>query len=155
MARAGGDVAFEQPVRLTMLAVPGRPAARVLAVTAGWSRYELLLADLDRARLVARWLPPGEGVFANSSFLRGDPIMLAESGGAYLLGDGLTALDLYWATFCNLIAPLPPDQLPMAERMRPMFTATEPDVHELLAKTGLLAHRDRIYRDHLELPVVL
>jgi glutathione S-transferase len=81
--------------------------------------------------------------------------LLEESGGAYLLGEDLTALDLYWATFCNLISPLPPEQLPMPERMRPMFTATAPDVHELLARTGLLAHRDRIYGEHLELPVVL
>jgi hypothetical protein len=45
--------------------------------------------------------------------------------------------------------------MPMPERMRPMFTATEPDLIEQLEKTGLLAHRDRIYREHLELPVVL
>jgi glutathione S-transferase len=81
--------------------------------------------------------------------------LLAEHRGAYLLGDSLSALDLYWATFCNLLSPLPPELMPMPERMRPMFTATEPDLIEQLEKTGLLAHRDRIYREHLELPVVL
>jgi len=84
--------------------------------------------------------------------------LLAQSharGGRYLLGSELTALDLYWATFCNLVSPLPPDQLPIPERMRPLFTSADPVIHELLVKTGLLAHRDRIYRERLELPVVL
>jgi len=84
--------------------------------------------------------------------------LLAQSrarGGSYLLGSELTALDLYWATFCNLISPLPPELLPLPPRMRPMFTSADPAVHELLAKSGLLAHRDRIYRERLELPVAL
>jgi hypothetical protein len=39
--------------------------------------------------------------------------------------------------------------------MRPLFTSPDPAIHEQLAKGGLLAHRDRIYREHLELPVVV
>jgi glutathione S-transferase len=76
-------------------------------------------------------------------------------GGHYLLGAELSALDLYWATFCNLVSPLPPELLPLPKPLRPMFTSPDPAVHELLAKSGLLAHRDRIYREPLELPVVL
>jgi glutathione S-transferase len=76
-------------------------------------------------------------------------------GGSYLLGDALTALDLYWATFCNIVSPLPPEQLAIPERMRPIFTSPDPAIHELVRKTGLLAHRDRVYRERLELPVVL
>lgn len=84
--------------------------------------------------------------------------LLAESsarGGRYLLGAELTALDLYWATFCNLVSPLPPELLTLPERMRPIFVHPDPAIHELLRKTGLLEHRDRVYREHLELPVVL
>jgi glutathione S-transferase len=84
--------------------------------------------------------------------------LLAQSrarGGRYLLGAELTALDVYWATFCNLISPLPPEQLALPEAMRPLFVAADPAVHEHLAKSGLLAHRDFVYREHLELPVVL
>jgi hypothetical protein len=77
-----------------------------------------------------------------------------EAGDRYLIGDSLSALDVYWATFCNLIAPLPPDLLPMPERMRPMFTATEPEILSIL-DGGLLEHRDFVYRKHLELPVRL
>ena len=84
--------------------------------------------------------------------------LLAESrarGGRHLLGAELSALDLYWATFCNLVSPLPSDLLPMPEPLRPMFTSPDPAVHELLAKSGLLELRDRVYREQLELPVVL
>jgi hypothetical protein len=84
--------------------------------------------------------------------------LLAQSnarGGQHLLGAELTALDLYWATFCNIVSPLPPEQLVIPEPMRPIFTSPDPAIHELVRKTGLLAHRDRIYRERLELPVVL
>lgn len=84
--------------------------------------------------------------------------LLAESrarGGTYLFGRELTALDLYWATFANLVSPLPPDLLPLPAPLEPMFTSPDPEVHALLAKSGLLELRDRIYRERLELPVVL
>jgi glutathione S-transferase len=77
-----------------------------------------------------------------------------EAGNRYLMGPSLTAVDVYWATFCNLISPLPPDLLPVPERMRPMFTATDKEILSIL-DDGLLEHRDFIYREHLELPVPL
>lgn len=77
-----------------------------------------------------------------------------EAGNRYLMGPSLTALDVYWATFCNLLSPLPADLLPMPERMRPMFTAKTPEILSAL-DDGLLEHRDFIYREHLELPVPL
>jgi hypothetical protein len=84
--------------------------------------------------------------------------LLAQSrarGGRYVLGGELTALDLYWATFSNIVSPLPPEQLAIPEPMRPIFTSPDPAIHELVRKTGLIEHRDRIFREHLELPVVL
>ncbi len=75
-------------------------------------------------------------------------------GHRFLLGPSLSALDIYWATFCNLVSPLPPELLPLPEPMRPMFTSADPEVAEILAR-GLLAHRDFVYREYLELPVVL
>jgi glutathione S-transferase len=84
--------------------------------------------------------------------------LLAESRARrdrYLLGAELTALDLYWATFCNLVSPLPPDLLPLPAQLAPMFTSPDPEVHALVAKSGLLELRDRIYHEQLELPVVL
>jgi glutathione S-transferase len=79
--------------------------------------------------------------------------LLASNGGEYLMG-ALSALDVYWATFCNLVAPLAPEQLPMPEAMRPMFTASDPETLAALTP-ALLALRDRVYERHLRLPVEL
>jgi glutathione S-transferase len=76
------------------------------------------------------------------------------SGRDFLVGDRLSAADVYWATFCNLIAPLPPPQLPLPENVRAMFTANEPEIRAAL-DPALLAHRDRIYQQYLKLPVEL
>jgi len=77
-----------------------------------------------------------------------------EAGRRHLVGDALSALDIYWATFCNLVSPLPPEQLPMSQAMRPIFTATESEVLTIIAD-GLLEHRDFVYGKYLELPVQL
>jgi glutathione S-transferase len=76
------------------------------------------------------------------------------AGHRYLLGPELTALDVYWATFCNLLSPLSQDRMPMADPVRAMFDSADPAIDEILAG-GLLDHRDFIYEEHLVLPVVL
>lgn len=76
------------------------------------------------------------------------------AGRRYLIGESLSALDIYWATFCNLVSPLPPDQCAIPKVFRGLFTAQEPEVIAI-AEAGLLAHRDFIYTEHLELPVLL
>ena len=70
------------------------------------------------------------------------------------MGNALSAVDIYWATFCNLLAPLPQDQLPLPENMRPLFTASEPEVVAALTPP-LVEHRDSIYANYLRLPVEL
>lgn len=136
----------------------------------GWCRrLESVAAGLARTKPdpIAKWLGDKYGYNPESAARAPGRVravlgllaeLLAESrarGGGYLLGPELTALDLYWATFCNLVSPLAPELLPMPEGLRPMFTATDPEVHALLAKSGLLELRDRVYRERLELPVVL
>ena len=136
----------------------------------GWARrLESVVAGLARTPPdpIAKWLGDKYGFSPESAALAPGRVrdvlgllaeLLAQSnarGGRYLLGAELTALDLYWATFCNLVSPLPPELLTIPERMRPIFTHPDPAIHELLRKTGLLEHRDRIYRERLELPVVL
>jgi glutathione S-transferase len=88
------------------------------------------------------------------SFLRDRLLAQRAAGSRFLIGDSLCALDLYWATFCNIVSPLPPELLPMPEAMRPMFAASEPEVLALV-DGPLLEHRDFIYREYLELPVQL
>jgi hypothetical protein len=72
-------------------------------------------------------------------------------GRDYLIGHGLSALDIYWAAIAGSIDPLPPELCPnMPPDMRAGYTDPE-----LLEEGGaaLFAHRDRIYRQYLKLPM--
>jgi glutathione S-transferase len=75
-------------------------------------------------------------------------------GSRFLLGDSLSALDLYWATFAALLAPLPPELCPMDDGMRAFYGLRDP-AQRAPGDEILLEHRDAIYRDFLELPVEL
>jgi glutathione S-transferase len=75
-------------------------------------------------------------------------------GSRFLLGDALTALDLYAATFMALLEPLPAAQCPMDEGMRAFYALRDP-AQRVSGDEILLEHRDAIYRDFLELPVAL
>ena len=72
----------------------------------------------------------------------------------YFVGDALSALDIYWTAFSNLLDPLPKEQNPMAEGLRRGFTATDPVVKAALDPI-LLEHRSRIFRDHFRDPMEL
>ena len=77
-----------------------------------------------------------------------------DAGHPFLLGDRLTAADLYWATFTALIRPLPEEQCAMHPMSRSLYTLEDDDLLRH-AQPILFQHRDRIYRDHLTLPVQL
>lgn len=78
-----------------------------------------------------------------------------DEGYHYLMGARISAVDIYWATFCNLLAPLEAERMPtLPDSMRGMFTATEPDVVAAVDPL-LLTLRDLVYAEHLELPVEL
>jgi len=70
------------------------------------------------------------------------------------VGEGLTAVDIYGATFMALFEPLPAEQCPMPDAMRAAFSALDTATRDALDPI-LLEHRDRIYREHLELPLTL
>lgn len=70
----------------------------------------------------------------------------------YLVGDGLSAVDIYWTAFANLVAPLPLEQCPMPDAYRPGFTAREPEIVAALDPV-LLAHRDRIFAAYFRSPM--
>jgi glutathione S-transferase len=74
-------------------------------------------------------------------------------GSKFFIGDRLSALDIYWATFSGIMQPLPPELCPMASNFRDFYTAKDPEV---IAATSpaLIEHRDFIYREYLELPIV-
>ena len=75
-------------------------------------------------------------------------------GSRYLVGDGLTALDLYWAGMSHLIEPPPPDVCPMIDEFRPAYQNVDPQV-DAAARPLLMEHRDFVYREHLPLPMDL
>jgi len=77
-----------------------------------------------------------------------------QRGSRFFVGDALTAVDIYWAAFCGIVDPLPPELCPMNDMMRQQYLAKDPVLKSALAKS-LLEHRDAIYRDHLELPIDL
>ncbi len=72
----------------------------------------------------------------------------------YFVGDALSALDIYWTAFANLLDPLPKEQCPMPEARRPGFTASDPVVKAALDPL-LLEHRSLIFRDHFRSPMEL
>jgi glutathione S-transferase len=76
------------------------------------------------------------------------------SGRQYLVGDRLSAADIYWAAMAALVAPLPAEVCPMPEMLRGMYGNPGPIVEKAL-DPALLEHRDRIYREHMEYPLVL
>ena len=74
-------------------------------------------------------------------------------GSRFLVGVRLSALDIYWAAFAALLRPLEPELCPMATGFRDFYSETNPAVTAALS-SRLLEHRDFIYREYLELPVV-
>lgn len=76
------------------------------------------------------------------------------NGSRYFIGHTLSALDIYWAAFATLIEPLPEDVCPMGPIYRAMYTNTEASV-QAAVPPRLMAHRDFIYQQHLQLPIDL
>lgn len=76
------------------------------------------------------------------------------AGSGYYIGDRVTAVDVYSATFTAMFRPLPPEQCPMDAATRQAFELRDP-ITEAALDPILLAHRDRMYAEHLELPLSL
>jgi glutathione S-transferase len=75
-------------------------------------------------------------------------------GSRFLIGNRLSALDIYWAAFAALIQPLPDELCKISPGFRRMYNCTDVAVMSA-ASPQLLAHRDFIYQEFLELPVDL
>jgi len=75
-------------------------------------------------------------------------------GSRFFVGNRLSALDIYWATFAALVQPLSEELCPMPQTYRRLYTCTDPKVMPAMTPQ-LLAHRDFIYHDYLELPIDL
>jgi glutathione S-transferase len=74
------------------------------------------------------------------------------AGSRYFIADRLSALDIYWSTFSNMLEPLPHDQNPMSDLMRKQYTMRPGPARDALSPR-LLEHRDFVFREHLTLPL--
>lgn len=75
-------------------------------------------------------------------------------GRHYFIGGALSALDIYWTAFAILLDPLPREQCPMPEELRPGFAVSEPVVKTALDPL-LLEHRSRIFNECFRNPMEL
>jgi len=74
------------------------------------------------------------------------------AGRRFLVGDSLSAADVYWATFAALIDPLPDDQCRMSADFRRLYSSSPPEVRAA-ASPKLMAHRNLVYETALGLPL--
>jgi glutathione S-transferase len=77
-----------------------------------------------------------------------------DRGRRHLVGEKFSALDIYWAAFAALVSPLPDAQCAMPAALRPLYEISDPTLRAACSPE-LLAHRDRVYHEHLELPIEL
>lgn len=73
------------------------------------------------------------------------------SGSHFLVGNQLTAADVYWAYFSNMLNTLPADQCPAPEALRATWGVLEQSISGY--DPVLIEQRDRIFSDHLVLPL--
>jgi hypothetical protein len=76
------------------------------------------------------------------------------AGSRYFVGNSLTAVDIYSATFLAMFKPLPPEECKMDEVTRAVFESR--DLHTDAALDPILfEHREMMYANHLESPLAL
>jgi glutathione S-transferase len=137
----------------------------------GWSRrLQLVHAGLRNAggfpERVAKYLGKKYGYSPEASAAFGPRVvellrMMAarlkaqlKTGSRYYVGNTLTAVDVYSATFTALFSPLPPEQCDMDQSTRAAFETRDAETEAALDPI-LFEHRDMMYTDYLELPLSL
>lgn len=161
--------------------LPADPSERALAcgiaheicgeAGLGWSRrLQLIHAGLQNTggfpQRVAKYLGKKYG-YSTAAGINSGPRVVGllhmltarlkaqrESGSHYYFGDSPTAVDIYSAAFMALFNPLPPAQCAMDPSTRTAFETLDAATEAAMDRI-LLAHRDRMYQQHLELPLSL
>jgi glutathione S-transferase len=127
-------------VQQLMQAAPDLPITRYLASRYG---YDPKIAEAAPARVAAILRAFAAQFTAQRA-----------AGRRYLVGDSLSALDIWWSTFAAMIEPLSHELCPMRADTRRAYGVRD-SVVRAAADPALLEHRDFVYREHLELPVRL
>lgn len=78
-----------------------------------------------------------------------------EKGSPYLVGPALSAADLYWVTFSNLIEPLPPEDCVMPEFFYDLFGKFSSTYLEKPLPASLLEHRAYIVEKYVDTPIAM
>jgi hypothetical protein len=136
----------------------------------GWHRRILLIHNMltnsdfsERERRIGHYLAAKYGYQPNrveQATQRCEEIVAAftrlqasqNGSGIYFDGNGLSAIDLAWAAFAALLRPLPQEDCPMSDTWRTLYS-WQPVNTSPQAVSALLQRRDRIYAEHLQLPV--
>ena len=83
----------------------------------------------------------------------------AERGSPYLVGDAVSAIDVYWATFSMCVMPTPTDIMPLTKQNKGMmrFFASNGDVPEIAQALSdrIREHQRYILTTYCETPAVL
>ena len=82
-----------------------------------------------------------------------------EIGSKYLIGDSLTAVDIYWATVSMTVLPASLEIMPKTKQNEGMLLAFEgiskiPQIAEATSEL-ILSHRDYILKTYCETPAIL
>ena len=77
------------------------------------------------------------------------------TGSRYFIGDSLSALDIYWACFSQMLDALPAEVNPMPDYMRNAWAVLPKTLQQEGYEIGgiLLQHRDFIFPQHLQWPL--
>jgi glutathione S-transferase len=163
-----------------LLPDPPEASARVIGLCAelcreggfGWNRRLLLTHHLlthsqwqERERRIGHYLAKKYGYDANrlqQSSQRCEDVVAVfarlhtaqEANDTYFNGRSLSALDLAWAAFAALIRPMAQEFCPMSDMWRTLYT-WEPARTSPELVSALLQRRDRVYTQHLALPVIV
>jgi hypothetical protein len=73
-------------------------------------------------------------------------------GSRYMICDHLTALDIYWVVFSNLVYPIAQKHCPMPDAYRDMGASLGSEVGSALDPM-LISHRDDMLTRHFKLPM--
>ncbi len=181
--RSGWDEILRLAERLapTPSLVPKDPAERALVLALahkicsegglGWSRrLQLIHAGLHNAggfpERVSKYLgkkygySPEVGAAAGARVAELLGMLVARlkaqhrAGSRFCVGNTLTAVDVYSATFTAMFGPLPPKQCQMEASTRAAFATLDAQIEAALDPI-LFEHRDMMYAKHLELPLSL
>jgi glutathione S-transferase len=75
-----------------------------------------------------------------------------DRGFSFLVGEHISACDIYWACFSLMVRPPAHDLAPMPEAVRQFYGASNPQIDHALDDV-LIEHRDAIFARYFKLPL--